>query len=345
MKKQLLIASLAITSVAVNAQITITSSDMPVAGNSYIIADVNDSIPYGTSGANQTWDFSSWVNTGLDTTSFQAPSNLNGASFFPTATIGIASNTTYSFFKNSSSAYEFLGYYSNTGGSDDLIILSPAEKTITFPSTYQTTFNGTASLSLTYAATQPGVDSIRYNFDRNYISVIDAWGTLTTPAYSNVNTLRQFITAVEQSSAYTLATGDSVWVLIPNSPEADTSYMYRWLSNEHSYAVAEVYANPGDTLYYATYLTSTLVGVNEHAKNSNTVSVFPSPASDKVSFKGIDSDAYLIIFDVNGKLVEKVSLRKNTTINVSNYNNGVYFYNVVPLNGSAVSKGKFVVEK
>jgi hypothetical protein len=343
MKKKLLITSLAIYSIAVNAQITITSSNMPVAGNSYITATDTAVTSYGTAGANQIWGFSTWANHQLDTATFQLASSLPGVSFFPTATLGMSDEQGASFMKVSSAAVEILGFSGDLGAGPVLFTFTPPQKLVTLPATYQTNYNHTSSYELALASTQIGVDSIKIKNRTSDVSVIDGWGALSTPAYSNISALRQYVTGISIDSLYVILAGDSVWTFIGNS--IDTSYTYRWWSNAHTFPVAEITFDQGDTIYSGSYLTSTLVGVNELAKNANSVSVFPSPASDKVIFSGITSDSYLVVFDVNGKLVEKGFLKKNTTINVANYNNGVYFYTVAPLNGSAVSKGKFVVEK
>ena len=343
MIKKLLVTFLAIYSIAINAQINITSSDMPSAGNSYIVAGYDSVLDYGTAGANQTWDFSSWGNDYVDTAFFENPANLIGASYFPSATIGSGDTASASFMKNSSTAFELLGFYANFNGGFDPVVFNPAQTFLSLPSTYQTTFSGTSSYDIIFPSGQLG-DSLKVINIQNYTSIIDGWGSLSTPTYSNLSTLRQYFTVINTDSLFSLTAGDSVWASV--NVTTDTSYNYRWWSNAHTYPVAEISVYAAiDNVFFGSYLTSTLVGVNELAKNTNSVSVFPSPASDKVTFKGINSDAYLIVFDVAGKLVDKSLVRKNTTINVANYNNGIYFYNVAPLNGSSVSKGKFVVEK
>jgi hypothetical protein len=345
MKNKLLITFLVMYSVALNAQITITSADMSATGNSYVTVNDDSVTSYGAAGINQTWDFSSWINDYFDTASFVSPSNLSGALFFPTATVGINSDGAGSIFmKNSATAFEILGSHVDlTGNGAVPIIYNPSITFLTFPSTYQTSYNSNSSYTLTFAIADPDIDSVHIKSSTNYTSIIDGWGTISTPAYSNVSAIRQCLIEIGLDSAFVLPTDSSTWVY--QAQDIDTSYTYRWFSNSHTYPLAEISFSEGDSVYFASYLIPNTVGVNELAKNTNSVSVFPSPASDKVSFKGIDSDAYLIIFDVNGKLVEQSLLKKNTTINIANYNNGIYFYNVAPLNGTPVSKGKFVVEK
>lgn len=348
MKKTLLFlisTPLFMASTIVDAQITLTSSNINLVGNTFIRAEYDSITSVGSSGTNQTWDFTSWGNQGLDTIPFVAPSGLPGASFFPTATAGsVLSNNLFGaiYYDLNSNDLSILGNYGFSSNVPSF--WNPPHKSLTFPSTYQTAFNGVTTIDLYFPSSDTLViDSTRYRIHNVYSSVIDAWGTLSTPTYSNVPVLRQMKTDIEYDTVFVLYVDSVNWT--PIQSVIDTSYSYIWHSETHGYPLVEARIDQGDSLYRANYLTAVLVGLNEFSKNSTTVSVFPSPASDKVSFKGMDSDAYLIIFDVNGKFVEKALLKKNTTINVANYNNGIYFYNVVPLNGAPVSKGKFVVGK
>ncbi|MGB3948626.1 MAG: T9SS type A sorting domain-containing protein [Bacteroidia bacterium] len=344
MKKQLLFASISICSFAMNAQITITSADMPVAGNSYIIANDTAVSSYGTAGANQTWNFSTWASHSLDTNMFSSASGMAGASFFPTATIGIDDADASSFMKVSSSVVELLGFYGDFfGGGATAVTFVPAQKYVTLPSTYQTNYTGTYTYEFTFPLGQFGIDSVKIKSIVSYTSNMDGWGTLTTPSYSAVPSLRQFYTEMTTDTTFGLPTGTTDYVYVDDG--MDTSYTYRWFSNAHTFPLAEITFNIGDTIYSGSYLTNTLVGINEFSKNTAAVSAYPNPAINKLNFIGIDSNSYLIIFDVNGKIVDKTLVKKNTTVDVSAYNNGVYFYTVAPLNGKPVSQGKFVVEK
>lgn len=71
-----------------------------------------------------------------------------------------------------------------------------SQKFLTFPSTYQTAFTGTSAYEITINPRQTGIDSIRMKSTTYTSSNIDGWGNLTTPAYSNVNSLRQYITDI-----------------------------------------------------------------------------------------------------------------------------------------------------
>ncbi len=350
MKKNLLLTSLVISALSANAQIQINTSDMPVTGQTYIMADDTTVTSYGNAGPNQVWNFATWANQSTDSSIFETPSSVPGFSFFPTATLGINAGEASSFMKNASSQIDILGFYGNFGFGPMAVQFAPPQKFLTFPSNYLTTYTGTSKYELKFFIGQPGLDSMKVKASINYTSNIDAWGALTTPTNSNLSTLRQKYIEISTDSTFLLPTGQP-WMFNPSAPgnpnpRIDTTNSYKWWSNTKKFPVAEVTTDGNNVVTNAGYLLSTLVGVNEQSMAKNEVKVYPNPASDKINITGISTESYLVIFDVNGKLMERARLKKNnTSINTSNYENGIYFYQITALTGKPVGKGKFIVSK
>lgn len=77
------------------------------------------------------------------------------------------------------------------------------------------------------------------------------------------------------------------------------------------------------------------------------VNLHPNPADDQVTITCTDSklagQARFMVYDLTGRLVANVQLKDNFTLDVSSWNSGMYFYNVV-LDNSSVSTGKFIVK-
>lgn len=351
MKKNLLLSSLVISSsLLVNAQIQINTGDMPVAGQTYIMANDTTVTSYGSAGTNQTWNFASWANQSTDTTIFETPSSVPGFSSFPTATLGINAGDGASFMKNTSSQIDILGFYGDFGFGPMAVQFTPPQKFLSFPSNYLTSYSGTSKYELKFFIGQPGLDSMKVKASINYTSNIDAWGALTTPTNSNLSTLRQKYVEIRTDSTFLLPTGQP-WMFNPSSPgnpnpRIDTTNSYRWWSNTKKFPVAEVTTDGNNVVTNAGYLLAMQVGVNEQSMAKNEVNVYPNPASDKINITGISTESYLVIFDVNGKLMERSRLKKNNTIiNTANYENGIYFYQITALTGKPVGKGKFIVSK
>ena len=73
------------------------------------------------------------------------------------------------------------------------------------------------------------------------------------------------------------------------------------------------------------------VSVAEHA--ASTVSVYPNPAHDVVSFK-LESDAQVSIFDVTGRVVSKLNMAAGAgQLQVGGFENGVYFLDIRYVDG------------
>lgn len=349
MKKNLLFASLVISALSVNAQITVNTGDMPVAGQTYIIANDTNVVTYGSAGASQTWNFAAWTNDTKDTLAFVNPSSVAGYSSFPTSTIAMDNGVNgATFFKNSSTSFDILGFYADFGTGFTAVPFTPAEKFLTFPSNYLTNYTGTSNYSIKIYLGYSGLDSMKIKANINYTSNIDGWGTITTPEFAGLSSLRQIYKEISTDSTFMKPTG-LPWTFQPSSsnPSKDTTISYRWWSNTKKYPVAEVQTDGNNVVTGASYLTSLQsVGVAENSVMKSEVNIFPNPASNKINITGVSSESILLIFDVNGKLVENSRLKKsNTSLNVSNYENGTYFYQIVALNGNTIGKGKFVVAK
>jgi hypothetical protein len=90
-------------------------------------------------------------------------------------------------------------------------------------------------------------------------------------------------------------------------------------------------------------LATTSTGVAELAL-ANSVKVFPNPASTTFTVAMNATNATVEVMDITGKLIETapVSLGE-ARLNVSSYNNGVYFYQIKGENNTLIKSGKFTV--
>ena len=73
-------------------------------------------------------------------------------------------------------------------------------------------------------------------------------------------------------------------------------------------------------------------GINESQINSASITVFPNPANDVLTIsisQQTISPITISIYDITGRLMNAVKTNKNnTSIDVSNLNNGIYFINI-----------------
>jgi hypothetical protein len=87
------------------------------------------------------------------------------------------------------------------------------------------------------------------------------------------------------------------------------------------------------------------VGISKNAF-ATSINVYPNPANNSINFNlsSFTPDEELLVTDIMGRAIYKELLKGiNNTIDVSNWSEGVYFYQLS--NNKETIQGKFVVEK
>lgn len=188
-----------------NAQITITSADMPAVGNTF--PAWRDTMPLGfsvgQSGANRTWDFSALQPDVADTTHAVAPSSTPYAAGFPNASLALTNDFSgYLFYRNTAAALKAEGFANidpNLGVVS--VNFNPIPDQYRFPASYLTAFSGSSGFqeAKPYAQLPANIQSqidaamagcinpnatvtqVRVTFTSTYKDTIDAWGKVITP--------------------------------------------------------------------------------------------------------------------------------------------------------------------
>lgn len=73
--------------------------------------------------------------------------------------------------------------------------------------------------------------------------------------------------------------------------------------------------------------------VNDISSDSQSISLYPNPASSEVFISGIDGKQTVEIYSISGVLVMKSSVENGSAINISNLRQGVY---IVKVDGKTV---------
>ena len=348
MKKIILFSFSLISVFSVKAQITINSSGFFNLGEKYISHHVDNVTSFGGSGANQIWNFTSWTNQQYsDTLSPRAASVGLNYSSFPSANLFLGDSLGQKgvYVNLSATELDMLAYDFN----NQIFIFSPPFKILSFPSSYLTSYNSFYSSEFAAFVGGGGFDSVKAIDTVTYSSIIDSWGTITTPGVSNVNCIRQKFTEVKTTTQYVKPTGQP-WTFASQDTGTTTIY-YRWFSDTEKSIVAEVMTDAFNQISGASYLFLTIPagnsnGVNERTTMESDITVFPNPAADKINIAGVSQASELFVYDINGKLMEATVIKKaNYSLSLSNYSEGSYFYAIKPLNGNPINKGKFTVVK
>lgn len=241
-------------SVALSAQITITTADMPSVGDT-LIAYQDTLVPgfsIGQKGPNRTWDFSNLQPNKTVPTYVVAPSSTPYNSTFSASSFALTNDFNgYLFYTNSSSALRVDGLASNDPNLGVISVpFSPKPDQYRFPTTYGGAFSGSSGFVSAKPYNQlpaniqqqisaalssfPGitVTQVRVTFTSSYTDTIDAWGTVITPIGS-YDALRR--KRIENSNTKIEAEldpfiGSNFWYELANVPASNTEHS--WLAKE-----------------------------------------------------------------------------------------------------------------
>jgi hypothetical protein len=100
-----------------------------------------------------------------------------------------------------------------------------------------------------------------------------------------------------------------------------------------------------DLMAYVNVVSNTMTGTKTITAK-NEISIYPNPATTAITINNLPlTNNDLLITDILGSEVYHHAIinQQSTIINISNLNNGVYFYQIK--NDKETLNGKFVVEK
>lgn len=307
MKKTLLFATGLIATATLSAQITITSADFPTPGDqAYITIDTvpNAGISVGQPGPNGTYNLTDIDLNNEEITSFVDPSTLSNASEFPEATIAINEGAEI-YLKVGATEYDFQGIVlpNQAGGTEPWVIkYDDPQIFVTFPSTYQTAFvddfygQETFYIGMDFQGTQ--IDSGRITFTGSTDSEFDGYGTLTTPAGTFSDVLRQRAELTEtQIIEACINPGipglPCQWAEFQRNTEFSVEYTFYGKQSKMPLGSATYNASE-DTLQEVSINSDpTLTSIEEFGALVEG-GIFPNPTQDVVNFKSEVTAAFLL---------------------------------------------------
>jgi len=335
--------------VATMAQITITSSDLPVLGTSYgSVTDTSLNHTVTAAGASQTWNYGTgfFVIAKQDTSYIKLVTVASLPAAYQTgwnASDLAAYNkmdSTAEYYFNTGSGFYIDGIYdakksAGTGGLE-LYYRPSGDLFIPVPFTYNS-----SPVSNTYRYSISGVG---YKLTSTTVQKFtgDAWGTLTTPAGSMGSCLRVKQVAITTDSTFL---GSSFY------PPAtvDTVTTYSWYNNTVKGPVMTVTQNTKNK-GSASYEDPTISGVSSITLPQANVKVYPNPAGKygvTFSLENAQTAETLFVYNANGQLLNKLNIAGANTVNLQteDMEGGGYFYSIMNRQGEPLKKGSFIVQK
>ncbi len=357
MKKIILSSLMLAVAFAGKAQITISNSSFPKVGDRIIMHNdtlINGALTPGAAGANQTWNFTSTILTGIqDTNTGVALSAAPLSSNYPGATIAInQGGGNYAFMKAGTTNLEVLGFSGDLMGTGTPLAIhfNPSQIVAKAGMTFGSSYTNTSGFSITLpgsAVGQPTLDSIRMTLTQRVYNNFDAWGSVTTATgtYNCLrnNTLNVSIQSIDVSLPFL---GWQLGVQVDSS--ASGSYLF--VDNTSALEVAGIDVDSFGNVTSARYRElGSVNGVSAVKESSINMNVFPSPASSAsvILTSGLTAGNYTgEIYTLNGQLVNQLSLVAASgvvamNLHDSNLSTGTYVASVRNAAGEVVVSRKF----
>jgi len=190
--KTILLSLMIVVSVQFSiAQISLSYDDvLDLIGNQNLMrSDTTGDVAVnvGSAGGNQTWDFSNQtLPNGYELTfTFKDPSGSPYVDFFPTATFLMEEEFSgeeshifgYSYYFLDQSSFDFLGFaFTDTVSGYEVLEMEENPEDVNLPLNY-----GDSWTEVSYDTMDFGFGSLMIGYDST-VTVIDAWGTIITPA-------------------------------------------------------------------------------------------------------------------------------------------------------------------
>jgi hypothetical protein len=347
----LLISALSLSSLY--AQITVSSADFADADDTVRMSLATDgSIDIITTGADQNWDYSylvaddqklvnylnldnvpMLVNLAYGTfaaAKYKATHHLPAvdlpldqvSNFLP---ISISDPFTYS--KLNADSLATVGYSLNIEGNVLPFKSDTIEARYKFPLEFGSSYTGRGYTNVNLDPFYQGA----WIQKRQRSSVVDGWGNCKTP-YGNFHSIRIKHTIDEQDSLMVDFFGTSTWIELP----IPQNFIYEWWTNGEKDAILRINTRMigGDEVVtgieYRDIYLGLDAGLTDELKNA--ISIFPVPAENVISIKGIAFGTTYAIVDSEGSVVMNGTLM-NDQIELKQLRGGSYQIIFVTDNG------------
>ena len=339
MKRILLIATLA-TSFTGLAQ-SLTQANEPAIGEtqSMFLCDSFATTYDGTTGAGVTWDYSTLAKYAsvIRTVTIEDATMAPNAASFPTSTKTIkVENSLTTYFNSTSTERVSQGFVFNEPSFGELVAVfdTDEEKLIDYPfangSSLSDAYNGTLYFEFNGIPQSPAAAG-------NCYAWIDGQGTLLMPDGSSVTDVIRY-KMIDTSTTNIMLFGDLEIVR--------TQYEYYDVANSNLPILTLsrlLIQQPGGGLPLAdnSIVLSTVDPLNTVGLFANSLiefETYPNPTNGNITLKGeFDSNATASVFDQSGRLLITQKAINGSSIDLSNFNTGMYLLKVTS-NGASGTK-------
>ncbi|MDZ7741188.1 MAG: T9SS type A sorting domain-containing protein [Bacteroidota bacterium] len=330
------------------SQIVVSNADIVSKGS--IVIQSNDDNPDpaiqpGEAGANMSWDFSALAESSVDTMAFVDPAQTPFQADFPSANLAIdISDSGYLYIERNNDRMALIGLAVEIDTLGEIRAdVTPAQSMVEFPLEYGNTYSGTSSMVLSFDYSQPGVDSIMVKMNTAENREADAWGQMTIPM-GTYNALRVHHTATIIDSIW-IKTAFTGWTFVSTFETAVESYNWWSIDAGTGYVIATTNLEESRAVESVTYLKAEVTqGTSEFSIDNVNAEIYPNPVSNQLNIEfERDFTGSVQIIDLAGRIiVQKQIDGQKSNLDMSQENQGVYFYRILNESSGSAYSGKLI---
>ncbi len=328
-----------------NAQITFTKANFPIAGDNFAFTSdttgVAKNIPFATANASDPWDFSQTLVHGLDYTDSYINTSAvpNIGPFANSANIALEEYGSYVLFSTTNNV-NVIGYISGPS----IITYNPQLEVMPPSVNLNTGFTNTYSYQIKQSI--PGnlsIDSSSSVITNKHIVAFDASGSLITPS-GTYDVLRESSMTIDSTASYNHILLTNKWTLA-NAGTWDTTYSFNWLGlvNNKLVSLLQLDYNNNKMLEGKTWFVSvTTLPNNINTLNTKSdIALYPTMVSDKLYISSNGKSYLGTIYDIYGRQILTTSFNPGY-INMQSLSAGIYVCRVCDPSGQLIKVVKII---
>lgn len=317
-----------------NAQITITSADMPSAGEIFIYDLSADLLAedFSLTGPSYSWDYSGASSTSVDSTiivsvgstpfayqyyfnnQFTEPDHYSdyaqeGQDVDAMGQVSISER--FDYYGINSGSLEIKGFGAKVNGVPASIKYDTIDQLYPFPMTYGMAVHESSG---SYLAAVPSLGTYGQWIRREVI--VDGYGSLTTPNATYSNTIRVKTVLLQTDTVYVDQFG------FGQTFDRPEETIYEWFTNTEHTPVMRVVVRNGQATE-AKYLLEITTGVAETEIGANSIITIDEQGLYKIS--NINPSEKVTVFNLEGK---QVGTFPANNVDLRNEGHGMYFIRV-----------------
>jgi hypothetical protein len=305
------------------AQITIRDGDMPMVNNTFSLSTTTDILDLDPelTGLNYSWDFSTLVpqSQRIDTffsvsaTPFVYQLFFSNIFLYPNHKASyairgqdlgvpqVSISEVYTYFKNSTSAFDNVGFGSTINGIPSSTQNNPVDRVYQFPMIYGASHSSNSEFEISV----PSFGHYGQTLDRAV--TIDGWGSLTLPNGTfNVLRVKSILNKVDTTYFDLLVFGTTI-----TRPE---EIEYKWMGNSKGVPLLKIITNAGVVTQIEYQDDPLFVQVVTENKKMEQITIFPNPVKNYLGVDFIANTAGNLKVNLKDMLCKEYNLRYSNPI-------------------------------